>query len=76
MGHIIDKEGLHKDKAKVEAIVNAPRPVDITGVRAFVGLVNYYSKFVQNLSDVLSLFTNYYGGRINLSGLEIVTVPF
>ena len=54
LGHIIDKDGLHTDPEKVEAIDKAPRPKNIQEVQAFVGMVNYYDRFVSGLSNILS----------------------
>ncbi|KAF2885752.1 hypothetical protein ILUMI_20421, partial [Ignelater luminosus] len=53
LGHYIDKDGLHKDKGKVRAIVEARRPKDVSEVKKFVGMINYYGKFVPELSIVL-----------------------
>ncbi|XP_065941318.1 retrovirus-related Pol polyprotein from transposon 297 [Magallana gigas] len=52
VGHIIGKDGLKVDPEKVRAIVNMPEPTDIQGVRRFLGLVQYASKFIPNLADV------------------------
>lgn len=52
--HIIDKEGLHPAPKKIEAIAKAPSPKNVKELRAFLGLVNYYHKFLPNLSSVLS----------------------
>ena len=52
-GHVINAEGLHKSSKKVEAMVKCPPPENVTQVRAFLGLVNYYHKFLPNLSSVL-----------------------
>ena len=38
--------------SKVTAIVNAPEPKDVKELRAFLGLVNYYGKFVKQLSTI------------------------
>ena len=51
LGHIIDSTGLHPSPTKVQAIQKAPAPTNIT---AFLGLVNYYHKFLPNLSSTLS----------------------
>lgn len=37
---------------KVTAIVEMPRPTDKAGVRRLLGMVNYVSKFIPNLSDL------------------------
>ena len=52
VGHIIGKDGLKVDPEKVRAIVNMPVPSDAQGVRRFLGLVQYVSKFIPNLADV------------------------
>ena len=52
-GHEIDKDGLHKTNAKIGAVQNAPRPQYVSSVRGFLELVNYYHRFLPNLSSVL-----------------------
>ena len=52
-GHDIDSEGLHKTTDKTAAVVNVPRPQNVTEVRSFLGLVNYYHKFLPNLATIL-----------------------
>lgn len=52
-GHEIDKEGLHKTQEKIEAVVSAPRPENVSQLRSFLGLVNYYNRFLPNASTVL-----------------------
>jgi hypothetical protein len=52
-GHNIDKHGLHKTQKKVEAVLNTLEPKTVTEVRAFLGLVNYYYKFLPNISTVV-----------------------
>ena len=52
-GHEISKEGLQKTKDKVEAVVNTPVPKNTTQLRALLGLVNYYHKFLPNLATVI-----------------------
>ena len=56
-GHDIDREGLHKSAEKVEAVLNAPRPNDGAEVRSFLGLINYYHRFLPNLSTVIHPLT-------------------
>jgi hypothetical protein len=54
LGHIFDKEGVHPNPEKVRAIVDAPCPNNIKQLQAFLGLCNFYSRFIPNFSDVLS----------------------
>ena len=56
-GHDIDKDGLHKSAAKVEAVLEAPRPNDVAQVRSFLGLINYYHRFFPNLSTKVQPLT-------------------
>lgn len=53
LGHIIDAQGLRKDKDKIKA-VEVKRPENVSEVRMFVGMVNYYSKFIENVTEILS----------------------
>ena len=52
IGHIATSEGLQADPAKVAAICNMPAPTDKAGVQRLLGLVQYLSKFLPNLTDV------------------------
>lgn len=54
LGHDITRDGLRTADSKVEAIVRAPALKNITKLCSFLGLVNYYGKFLQNLATTLS----------------------
>ncbi|KAI5721049.1 hypothetical protein M8J77_015290 [Diaphorina citri] len=53
LGHIISEKGLEKDPEKVKALVHAPEPTDVNEVRSFLGMVNYYTKFIPHASTLL-----------------------
>ena len=53
LGHKIDAEGLHTLPGKNEAVMNAPEPRNIQELCSFLGLWNYYGKFLPNLSSVV-----------------------
>lgn len=56
LGHTIDGNGLHPSPRKIKAIQEAPEPKNLTELRSFVGLLNYYTKFIPNLSCFLVPF--------------------
>ena len=44
--------GISLDPVKVEAFKNAPAPTTQSGLRRFLGMATYCSKFIQNFSDL------------------------
>ena len=54
LGHKIDAEGLHPLPDKVKAIQDAPSPTNVQELKAYLGLLTYYSRFLPNMSTVLS----------------------
>src|SRR4051812_28991612 len=52
LGHIINKEGIKTDPAKVSAVKEYPAPTSKTEVRAFMGLVGYYRHFIPACSKI------------------------
>ena len=52
LGYRIDAQGIYAIKKKVEAIRKAPAPVNQHQLRSFLGMINYYSKFISNYSTI------------------------
>lgn len=52
-GYMIDKNGIHKEVSKMEAIKKMPVPKNTSEVKAFIGTINYYGRFIPNLSSIL-----------------------
>ena len=52
LGHIVSKEGISPNPKKVEAILESRRPASVTEVKSFLGVVNFYRKFIKNCSTV------------------------
>ena len=51
---MISAQGLSPMTEKVRAIKEAPSPKNVAELRSFLGLVNYYGKFLPELSTVLA----------------------
>ena len=54
LGHKISAEGLQPSGEKVRAIREAPPPTNVSQLRLFLGLVNYYGKFLPHLASTLT----------------------
>ena len=52
-GHIINKDGIHKDPTKMEAVKKMPKPTNVSELKSFIGMINYYARFIKNLSLIL-----------------------
>jgi len=54
LGHVVDEVAIHPTEEKVKAIKEAPAPTNVTQLRSFLGLINYYNKFLPNLAANLT----------------------
>lgn len=52
IGPIMSAEGLKPDQEKVRAIMDMRQPHDKAALMRFLGMVQYLTKFIPNLSDV------------------------
>ena len=53
LGYVIDREGIHPTQDKVRAITEAPAPTNVSQLRAFLGLLNFYRRFLPQASSML-----------------------
>jgi len=47
LGHIIGRGKIRVDQAKIQAILEWEPPTKVTELRSFLGLVNYYRRFIK-----------------------------
>ena len=57
LGHMIYPGGSGVVTSKVEVMLSIPRPKDVSRLRAFLGLCNYYRKFVKTFSAIAKPLT-------------------
>ena len=57
-GHVVSARGIHKTDGKINAITNAPKPENASQLRSFLGLVNYYQKFLADPATTLHPLNN------------------
>src|SRR5579863_2145274 len=56
-GHYITPNGIMVDPRKIEAVQQWPTPKNVPEVQTFLGLANYYRKFVEKFSAIASPLT-------------------
>ena len=50
LGHIVDKEGVRPHPDKIKAIAKMPEPKNQAELCSFLGMVDYYDRFVPGLA--------------------------
>ncbi|XP_071483344.1 uncharacterized protein [Diadema antillarum] len=58
LGHIVGHGSVKPVEAKVETILNFPRPQSKRELRRFLGMTGYYRKFCHNFADAATPLTN------------------
>lgn len=53
LGLVIDKDGIHTDPLKIQAIRERPEPKTITDVRAFIHASAYFRRFIPDFSKIV-----------------------
>ena len=57
LGHVVSDQGVEIDPKKIEAVKNLPRPLSPTDIQSFLGLANYYRRFVERLFTIAAPLT-------------------
>ena len=54
LGHIISKNGICVNPENVDKVRNFPRPTNVKQVKSFLGMANFYRKFVKDYAKISS----------------------
>lgn len=57
LGHIVSRDGIHPDPAKIAKLKDFPVPRDVKSLRAFLGLAGYYRRFIKDFATTSSPLT-------------------
>jgi hypothetical protein len=52
LGYIVDQHSVHVDPAKIQVILDWPAPTTLIELQSFLGLANFYCRFVLGFSHI------------------------
>ena len=58
LGHRVSERGIEVDRAKIEVIEQLPPPMNVKGVRSFLGHAGFYRRFIKDFSQISHPLTN------------------
>ncbi|BHF60636.1 hypothetical protein SprV_0100360100 [Sparganum proliferum] len=62
LGHHVDSEGLRPQSSKVEGIRDLPPPTSKRQLQQFIGMINFYRRFLPNCADLMMPLTKMLSG--------------
>ena len=58
LGHLVSERGIEVDKEKIDVIECLPPPVNVKGIRIFLGHAGFYRRFIKDFSQIARPLTN------------------
>ena len=52
LGHRVSERGIEVDRAKIEVIEQLPPPMNVRGIRSFIGHIGFYRRFILDFLQI------------------------
>ena len=62
LGMVIDENGVRPIPGKVEAVLNTPKPTDVSKLRSYLSMLSYYRRYLPNLATEIAPVTDMLSG--------------
>ena len=76
LGHVVTPQGIFPDPGKVEVVQNFPTPASLKDLKSFLGLANYYRRFIKGFSEISSPLNALTKKGVKFSWFESCAVAF
>ena len=76
LGHIVSAMGIRPDPTKLQALETWPRPKTVYDVRAFLGLANYFRRFILNYARIAAPLYDLIKGNVSRRKAPTTPVPW
>ena len=70
LGYVVSRDGIRPEESKVRTFVAASAPHDILSLQSFLGMVNFYCRFVPNLPSLLAPLNRLLKDKVQLEWSE------
>jgi len=54
LGHTVSEDGISPLESKITAIANAPKPANLKALQRFLGMINFYRRFLPKLAQIIA----------------------
>ncbi|KAL3688559.1 hypothetical protein R1sor_014868 [Riccia sorocarpa] len=76
LGHVVSADGIRPDMQKVKAIVEWAPPMTLKGVKGFVGLAQWYRKYIMSFSRIVKPLTDWTAKGVRIVWNQVATDAF
>src|SRR5947209_13998780 len=73
--HIIGKNGIRMDPRKVQSVLEWPTPKNLKDLQAFLGLTNYYRRFIKSYSTIVTPLLRFTKKDVPSNGTNLLRKP-